>query len=246
MLTATTAALVGVIFAAYGVQTATGFGAALIGVTLGAQFAPVNDVVLLILSLSLGQCGYIALRYRGTIDWSFLLRWVAPAMGAGTAIGAYVSGYLDGSALRRVLGAMILVLSLIELISSIRRKSGKPKPISKPTTGVALIGAGLMHGVYATGGPLLVYAMGRRDLDKETFRSTITVVWLVLNIGLVAYHAAAGNYRRELVESLGLLVPAMIAGTVAGEYFFRKIEGPRFMQVVFALLAAAAVALLVR
>lgn len=246
MLTATTAALAGIIFLAYGVQTATGFGAALISVTLGAHIAGVGDIVLYVLALSLVQCGYIAVRYRGAIDWSLLLKWIMPVMGAGTAVGAYVAGYLDSETLRRILGGLILVLSLAELVSSIRRRDKPAKPISPPATASGLFGAGLMHGVYAAGGPLLVYTMGRRNLDKSTFRTTITMVWVVLNIGLVAYHGVIGSYRREILETLPLLAPAMIGGVVAGELVFRRIEGPRFMQLVFGLLAVAACALLFR
>ena len=246
MLTATTAALAAVIFVAYGVQTATGFGAALISVTLGAHIAGVADIVLLILALSLVQCGYIAVRYRGAIDWRLLGRWIIPVMGAGTAIGAYIAGYLDSETLRRVLGGLILVLSLAELFASIRRAHAPAKPITAPATAAGLLGAGLMHGVYAAGGPLLVYTVGRRNLDKAAFRTTITTVWLILNLALVAYHGAVGNYRPDLLKVLALVAPAMLLGVVAGELVFRRIEGPRFMQVVFALLAAAACGLLLR
>jgi hypothetical protein len=103
-----------------------------------------------------------------------------------------------------------------------------------------------MHGVYATGGPLLVYTMGRRSLDKDTFRSTITVVWLALNIGLVSYHATAGHLSRQHGEMLAVLAPVMMLGLIAGERVFVRIGSPRFMQLVFSLLAIAALGLLLR
>lgn len=246
MLTATTAALAGIVFLAYGVQTATGFGAALISLTLGAHLMAVGDLVLLILSLSLLQCGYIAIRYHGSIDWSFLLRWIGPFMGGGTAVGAYVSGYIDSSNLRRILGAMILTLSLIELYTSLRRRGSPARRLGPVGSALGLASAGLMHGVYAVGGPLLVYTMGRRNLDKETFRSTITVVWLVMNLGLVVFHAIAGHFTAELTGTLVALVPVVIVSVIAGERMFSLIGGPRFLQVVFGLLAIAALGLLLR
>lgn len=246
MLTATTAALAAIIFVAYGVQTATGFGAALISVTLGAHLIPVGDVVVLVLTLSLGQCGYIAFRYRGSIDWRFLGRWVAPFMGVGTAAGAYIAGYIDGAVLRQVLGALILGLSLFELGASLGRRGKEPPPIGPVGSAIGLVGAGLMHGVYATGGPPLVYTMGRRRFEASAFRSTLTVVWLVLDFGLVSYFVIDGRYTAAHVQRVGLLVPAVILGIIAGERLFARIRGPRFMQLVFALLAAAAVGLLWR
>jgi hypothetical protein len=246
MVTATTAALAGIIFLAYGVQTASGFGAALIALTLGAHLIAIGDLVILVLVLSIGQCAYIAVRYRVSIDWPFLLCWVAPFMGAGTAAGAYAAGFIDSSSLRRILGALILMLSIIELYASARRRGGPPRSIGPITAALALLGAGLMHGVYATGGPLLVYTMGRRSLDKDTFRSTITVVWLALNIGLVSYHATAGHLSRQHGEMLAVLAPVMMLGLIAGERVFVRIGSPRFMQLVFSLLAIAALGLLLR
>lgn len=234
-----------IIFAAYGVQTATGFGAGIVAVTLGAQLMDIREILLYLLPLSLLQCGYVASRNRAAIDWPLLGRWIIPVMGGGTVAGAVLASDIGGDTLRRVLAALILVLSLYEL-AALSRKDLVRRPIGAAGTFGGLVGAGLMHGIYGCGGPLLSYTVGRRGLDKASFRSTITVVWILLNIFLIAYFFADGRYRSEHATGIALLVPFVVAGVAAGELAFRRLGGRRFNQIIFALLALAALSLLIR
>jgi hypothetical protein len=88
------------------------------------------------------------------------------------------------------------------------------KPISRPPSVAALLGAGVIHGIYASGGPMLVYAVGREGLTKKVFRSTLSMVWIVLNVILVARFLLAGDYDREAGLDILLLVPAVPHGGV--------------------------------
>ena len=67
------AALAAIAFAAFGVQTVTGFGSMLVAVTLGAHLVDIPTLLMLFLPLSLIQCGYVGVRYRAGIDWRLLL-----------------------------------------------------------------------------------------------------------------------------------------------------------------------------
>lgn len=239
------AALAAIVVLAYAVQTATGFGAVVVSVTVGAHLMEIPELLLLLLPLSLLQTSYVAGRYRRDIDWRLLCRWIIPVMGAGTAAGAALAGQLGGDLLRRLLASLIMVLSIFELVALSRRDLAA-RPLGPVGTVVGLIGAGLMHGIYGTGGPLLTYTIGRRGLGKAAFRATVTLVWIFLNVGLVSYFLIDGRYRPGHVLELALLVPAVAAGTIAGELVFARLGGRRFNQIVFGLLAAAAFTLLVR
>jgi uncharacterized protein len=244
-----TAALVVVMVAAlcgYAVQTITGFGAVVVTVTIGAQVMEIRELVLLVLPLSIAQCSYIALRYRSVIDWSLLARWIIPFMGAGTMAGAALSGHLPEQVLRRILAGLILVLALFELAVMLRPAAGPRGTLGGGGRAAGLLGAGLMHGLYATGGPLLVYTIGRSDLEKSALRSTLMVIWLVLNIGLVSYFAVDGRYGLPQLEGLALLAPALVVGMVAGERLHHRLDGRKFRIAVFAMLALAAAILLAR
>ena len=230
---------------AYGVQTITGFGAMVISVPLGAQLMGINELLLLLLPLSIAQCGYIAIRHRAAIDWRLLARWIIPIMGTGTAVGAVLSGELSGVVLRRALAVLILVLSLFELYV-LSKPDLERKALPVHSTALGLLGAGVMHGIYATGGPLLVYTVGRRVPDKAVFRSTLVIVWLLLNSALIAYFFFDGRYRSSHTANVALLLPGVIVGIIVGERLHTRLDGRRFRQVTFGFLAIAAIALLVR
>jgi uncharacterized membrane protein YfcA len=120
------------------------------------------------------------------------------------------------------------------------------KPISRPASVAALLGAGVIHGIYASGGPMLVYAIGREGLTKTAFRSTLSMVWIVLNVFLVARFLLAGDYDREAALDILLLVPTVPLGILLGEWVHHRIDERRFRMAVLALLVAAAISLIVR
>jgi uncharacterized membrane protein YfcA len=239
-------AIFGIAFLAYAIQTATGFGSVLVAITLGAHLLSIPELLLLILPLSLMQCSYIAVRYRGDIDWRLLLRWIVPVMGVGTALGAFVARDLSGDWLKRILAGLVLLLSVVELaaLAGWLRRSGRPLgPLGRV---LGMLGAGLMHGIYAAGGPLLVYTIGRTGIDKGAFRSTITLVWLILNVGLLSYFAVDGRFGEHHLVEIGILIPAVAIGVVVGDRLHHRLEGDRFRVVLYLMLALAALSLLLR
>ncbi len=229
----------------YCIQTISGFGAMVVAITLGAHLLEIRELLLLLLPLSVLQCGYITLRHRAAIDWRLLGRWIVPAMGAGTALGAALAGLLGSDQLRTLLAAIILILSLIELRRLSKSTTPSP-PLAAPLTAIGIFGAGLMHGIYATGGPLLVYTIGRRVPDKAVFRSTLTIVWLVLNSALIGFFVVDGRYSINHFVHIAYLIPLVILGVFIGEHLHTALDGKRFRQFTLTLLAVAAITLLIR
>jgi len=235
-----------VVVAAYAVQTAAGFGAMLVCVTLGAQLIGLQEVIRLVVPLSFLQTGYIAIRDRDSIDWSLLLKRVLPLMSLGMGLAFFLLTKVGGPWLGLAFGLMVLGLSSRDLHHLRFANDGLDKPISKPASAAAMVGAGIIHGIYASGGPMLVYAIGREGLAKKVFRSTLSMVWIVLNVILVTRFILAGDYDQEVALDVLLLVPAVPLGTVLGEWVHHKVDERAFKMVVLALLIAAAISLIVR
>ena len=235
-----------VVVAAYTVQTATGFGAMLVCVTLGAQLIGLEEVIRLMVPLSFIQTGYIVIRHRDGIDWGLLLRRVLPLMTLGMAFAFLLLTQVGGPWLGLAFGVMVLALSARDLHHLRSTNAAPEKPISRPASVTALLGAGVIHGIYASGGPMLVYAIGREGLTKKVFRSTLSMVWIVLNVILVARFLLAGEYDREAGLDILLLVPTVPLGILLGEWVHHRIDERRFRMAVLALLVAAAISLIVR
>jgi len=229
-----------VVALAYAVQTATGFGSALVGLTLGSLLLPLPDLLALFVPLSLLQTGYLALRHHTDVDWRWLLRRVLPAMAAGSVVGFAIASAAPTDALGLGFAVLILSISLLEL--------ARPS-VERPPAGAemaALVGAGVMHGAVATGGPLLVWAAARRDLAPATFRASLWTVWLVMNILLTAQYLRVGWLTAEELPTLGLLAFGIPVGIAVGRRAQPLIAGPWFRRVVFGILALASLASLAR
>ena len=227
---------------AYVVQTAAGFGAGIVLLTLGGQLVSIPELIAVMVPLSLLQTSWIAWRYREGICWSFLIKQVLPLMGSAMVVTFWLAKDVDAGHLKVWFGAMVLVLSLRELWAL--RRPGRASPVSATGGVLALLSAGVVHGIYATGGPLLVYAAGRQGFNKLNFRSTITMVWVLINSVLVVQLALAGRFSMETPKRQLMVVWGVPIGVVIGEWLYRRVDEHRFKVSVFGLLALASVALL--
>jgi len=234
-----------VVFFGYTVQTVAGFGSMLVCVTLGAHLLGIRELVTLAVPLSLLQTGYITLRHRDGVDRNLLFLRVLPLMGLGTVIAAVAFAGFEGAWLRYAFAVMILVLAGRELYK-MRWGAGVETPPPKVASFAAIFGAGLIHGIYATGGPLLVYALGREGLDKHRFRSTLAAVWLALGLVLLTTFVIEGRYEASSALDLLVLLPAVPLGLWVGEKLHHRVDEGRFKAGIWILLIVAAASLLLR
>lgn len=249
-----------VVLGGYLVQTASGFGSTLVCVTFGAHLLPIRLLVPLVLPLSVVQNTYIVIRHRDGVRWRLLLTRILPLMGGGMLAGFLFTVMVYGDSqpsressldtwLRSGFAVLVLVLAARELFVAWRVRTGDPKKVARPASPMssflAMIGAGLVHGVYATGGPLLVYAVGREGLPKREFRSTLSAVWLVLDSALMTGFVLDGRYDASSLWKVAILLPSLPLGIVVGERIHRRIPEAHFKTGVFALLVVAAIMLLV-
>ena len=236
-----------VVFASYAVQTVVGFGSMLICVTLGAQLLDIREVVTLAVPISILQTGYIVVRHHGGIDRGLLFKRILPLMSVGTLIGFLAFANAAVGWLRMGFGVMILVLAAREIWMMRNAAAAAERPPPHRAVSIAAIfGAGLIHGVFATGGPLLVYAIGREGLDKHRFRSTLSAVWLALSLVLIGSFAVEGRYDAATGMKLLVLAPAIPLGIVVGEWLHHRVDERRFKGALWVLLIAAAVSLIVK
>ncbi len=235
-----------VVVTAYTVQTAIGFGGMLVCLTFGAQLMGIQEVILLVVPLSFLQTGYIAFRDRDAVDSPLLLKRALPLMGLGMGVAFLLLTRVGGPLLGLAFGLMVLALSSRDLYR-LRFTSGVlDKPIPMAASAAAIFGAGIVHGIYAAGGPLLVYAIGREGLGKKAFRSTLSVIWIVLNVILVGRFILLGEYDQGRVMDVVLLIPTVPVGILLGEWVHDRVDEHSFKVAVLVLLMAAAISLVVR
>ena len=169
--------------------------------------------------MSLLQTGTIVLKHREDVDWTVLLRRVFPWMGTGLLVALVLLQGLEAAWLKPAFGAMVLVLAARELWRLQAAAEGGPVGASKMASNIAMAGAGIIHGIYATGGPPGL-CLGREDLGKAV--AARSLVWLVFSVVLIAAFGLEVGTTRRLTTVLWL-IPAVPVGIVAGEWLHDRV-----------------------
>ncbi|HEY1556716.1 MAG TPA: TSUP family transporter [Kofleriaceae bacterium] len=224
-------ALEAIALAALALEGALGFGGTLAAVCLGAQLVPLRVLVPAFVPLDLAISLVLAVRGSRQIAWPLLARDIAPPVACGAAVGLVLGGGATATWLPVAFGVLVVVLAALELLRVSPRGGDR---------GVLALG-GVAHGLFGTGGPLVVYVVRRRLADPGAFRATLAVLWVVLDAVLVAWLAATGRYTHDALVALGLLALALAPGVWLGERLHTRLP-PRAAWLVL-LASGAALAL---
>mgnify|MGYP001281081645 CR=1 FL=1 len=223
------------ILLAYTVEAVTGFGSIVIALSLGALLLPIADLLPTLVPLNIALSGYLSMRHRAHIHWPTLLRLILPLMIAGTVIGHFLRPVLGSGVMQLLFGLLIIWFACRELWR-MRAAGGGAVSRSTAKTGLLMLGAGATHGLFASGGPLLVYALAGTQLGKAGLRATLIAVWFSLNSLLTLFFLIDGSLVPALPRVL-VYLPLVGVGIVAGECLHRRIHEQQFRRLVYALLA---------
>ena len=246
-MSSTTLVFALVVFLGIVVESTAGFGATVVTVTLASHLLPIEDVLAAFVPVNMLMSAYFVLRYRALIDKKMLVRRVLPFMGPGMVVGMALFQLRGAGWIKIAFGAFVVVLAIVELVGAFLEKAGEErKSLPKPAAVGALFGAGVIHGLFACGGPLLVYVTSREIQDKGRFRATLSAVWLTLNIVLASSYVVEGTINRSSLQTSGVLLGAFLIGLPVGEKVHGKLAPEKFRVAVFGLLLFAGGALLLR
>jgi uncharacterized protein len=226
-----------IIFVAHAIAGATGFGSAVLALPLLALvvgLAP-GKAALLILTTLLHL--YIAARWWRKASRRELLTILIIA-GLGLPLGIVLFEVLPRQASLITLGIFVTLVGLQGLIDR-RVLLALPRPIAK----IMLFLGGVVHGAFTTGGPLLVIYINQTVRDKSAFRSTLSVMWIALNIAVMIGWTIAGTWPRETLQISLMGLPALVAGIAVGEYVHHRLDSASFHVAVQIVLIATGLVL---
>ncbi|MBR1810612.1 MAG: sulfite exporter TauE/SafE family protein [Clostridia bacterium] len=168
-------------------------------------------------------------------------------MTVGIIAGIFIKDKLHGNPeiLYIILGVVVTAVGVIGAVHSFILKS-PPKKQGKFVSWLMLTVAGVVHGLFVCGGPLIVSYFSAEIEDKNEFRSTISAVWVVLNGFIFIDDLRMGHWHADTVK---LFVPAavvMVAAMFIGSILYKKMSRSVFMKVTFVLLMISGVALLLK
>lgn len=232
--------LAAIVGGAFAIEATTGFGATILIVTLGVHLFPLPTLLAVIVPLGLVLSVSIAWRNRAHVDRALVVRRILPLMGVGLAIGLAIFERASNDGLRRVFGCFVVAVATSELWRTLRTP-GAAKLLPPAVTRIAIFVAGVIHGLFSSGGPLLVYALGRLPIEKRVFRATLSTVWIVLGTALTIAYAWQGHVGTNSLIATATLLPVLAIAFVAGEWAHHRLDETKFRILIYALLVVAGV-----
>jgi uncharacterized protein len=236
------AAFTVVVFAAYALRGATGFGAGVVAIPLLALALPLNVVIPVVTTLgivaSLGQ----SIQEARYVDWR-ALRGLALPSAIGLGVGLWLFASLDQALLLRVFAAFIIAYGLWSFLPRAPAAAPPPRALAAAVGSVGGLVATLFGGM---AGPFYAIYLRALDLDKRRFRASISSVLLCLGLVRAAGYGGLGFYDRRAVAALLLFAPVMVLAMVAGDRWHARLEQAKFERMVAALLVASGIALLLK
>lgn len=228
---------------AHAVETTIGFGDTIIALGFGLFIFPLQVLLPALVVLAILQSTWMVIRWHRHVRWRPLLLFILPLAGVGMLMGIFIRDWANEHLLMVMLGSFIMLVAAVELAGLyIRKKVAGPLPrwLAVPV----VIGGGIFHGLFATGGPLIVYYAGREIHEPAEFLSTISVLWLILNIVLFATMWAAGQAGLQSVLMAAVVLPGFIIGVIVGSLV--KVKALTFKVLTWAVLFIVGTIQLVR
>ncbi|EOI55421.1 sulfite exporter TauE/SafE family protein [Enterococcus gilvus] len=174
-----------------------------------------------------------------------LLRKIIPTMGIGLAIGIICYNFFPKDVLMYLLPVFILFIGIKGLLESFM-KSNKTRKKKNPIVNLLLLlGAGIVHGLFVSGGPLLVTFATKEIDNKREFRATLSVVWLVLNSLILIQSIIAKAITAQIATYMAISIIPLLFGIVIGGILLKKMSQVTFMHISYALLIFSGISLLI-
>lgn len=189
------------------------------------------------------------------IDWIEFTK-IILVMATGIVLGMIIKHYLIGheKILFMILGVFIIIVAILGLIKlffpfkKLKEKKEKlPQDAITITTLISdyglLLGSGIIHGMFVSGGPLLIAYLTKKIKDKDQFRATISTVWILLNGIIFATDCINGVYTKPLLLTQGIAIPFMCAGVAIGGFLYKHMSQKVFVILTYILLIISGVSL---
>ena len=138
---------------------------------------------------------------------------------------------------------MIVIFGARELYKSLRKviENKHPRWLNQ----LLIAGAGLTHGLFASGGPLLVFSLAGSNINKAQMRATLLAVWFSLNSMLTVIFFLQGALNAVWPKLL-MYLPLLVVGVAAGEYLHHRVSELTFRRLIYVILIVTGILLLAR
>lgn len=228
------------------IQGITGFAGTMLAMPPSVMLVGFDTAKPILNALGLLSGIYIVAANRKSVNKKEFLKIVA-VMSVGMIAGFALRRVLSGRerVLYILLGAVVIFTALSGIYKSFLRKGGG-RSHGKAMSALLLTAAGVTHGMFVCGGPLLVSYMTGKVSDKQEFRATLSACWIVLNGIILADDIRTGLWSRELILLFCISAVILFAAMFIGSLLCKKMSRGLFMKITYVLLIVSGALLFIK
>lgn len=169
-------------------------------------------------------------------------------MAVGIIAGIFLKSLFTGNAglLYKILGGIVMLVGFSGVYKTFFKKNETEKPQNKVVSYLLLISSGVVHGMFVCGGPLLVSYLTGRLKDKQTFRATISAIWIVLNSIILISDVRDGYFTRDTLILAAAASVVLFLGMAVGNLLYKKMSRELFMKITYVLLVISGASLFIK
>lgn len=227
-----------VLFVANVIQAITGFAGTVLAMPpsiylLGMDNAKVVlNVMALLSGLMIAVMSYHHMNKKEVIK-------ICVCMVAGMAIGIQICKIVPSEQILLIIyGVIILLIAGKNLLC--HRQRTLPKALLL----VILLLAGVIHGMFVSGGALLVVYAAQVLKEKEEFRATLAPVWVVLNSILLVSQVRQGVFTEGNIRLILISIIPLFMATWIGKKLVKKVSQKVFLNLTYVLLLVSGLSLI--
>jgi uncharacterized membrane protein YfcA len=210
-----------------------GFGSGLIALGLLALVFPsIQDIVVLLLLVSLPAEVFVAWQSRRRIAWREVALITAGVV-VGVPLGTWILRVGHVGFLIVLLGWFLIATGGAFLLLPAERKVRWPRWSAPPT---GLLG-GLLSGMFGTGGPPVIIWYRLGGAGKAAFRGNMMAIWMIVSLTRLPSYGIAGLLTVPRLWSALAVAPAVLLGGWAGHRIHIEISERAFQRSVAVALA---------
>ncbi|NLC66793.1 MAG: sulfite exporter TauE/SafE family protein [Clostridium sp.] len=156
----------------------------------------------------------------------------------GMGGGIYLFSVFPASGLAKIYGVLIILISLKGLFIK------KEFRLSNVALTFVVLIAGIIHGMFLSGGALLIIYAVSVLKDKYTIRATLAPVWMILNSYILLQDLYVGNITPQVSRLIIYSIIPLLLAVALGNYLHKKMNQKFFIKLTYFLLIISGITLL--
>ncbi|ORC35965.1 hypothetical protein B4O97_07810 [Marispirochaeta aestuarii] len=236
------------------VQTVTGFGSTVLALPFLSQIISLKAAIPTLAILSWILSLYIVcLHWRRIVFRQYLI--ILAFVSIGLPFGIIIFRIFQASFLQKALAIFIIIISIKNLIEVkiIKFKNSHRTKILINNFSVVkrwslyalLILGGVIHGAFASGGPLIVLYTASAIKDFGSFRSTLSLLWITFNTILILNYFISSSFTVQNFRDTAILIPFLFLGIWIGDAAHNYFSKFNVKPIISAVLGMTGIIMLV-